>query len=128
MSGGFIGLLRRVDRPGHPRRRRAGQRQCSCPRCWAKAKTYRAKLVEHDGFNMFGFRDGVRAKWIQPELRQRQVYSPTGSLYDLAHDLGETNNLQSSQLNTSKKMASELEEERRSGGKPKTVGRDSVEP
>jgi arylsulfatase A-like enzyme len=84
------------------------------PALLGESKTARAKLVEHDGGQMFGFRDGLW-KWIQPSPRQPKRYSPTGSLYDLAHDLGETNNLQTAEPDTSRKLSGELEEARQTG-------------
>ncbi len=86
------------------------------PALLGDSKTGRDKLVEHDGFNMFGFRDGLW-KWIQPDLRKRPVYAPSGALYDLGLDLGETNNLQSAQPGTSKKLSGELDEARRFVGR-----------
>jgi arylsulfatase A-like enzyme len=72
-----------------------------------ETKIGRDKLVEHDGFRTFGFRDGLW-KYIEPDLRARPVYSPLGELYDLARDLGETNNLNNIQPDTSRKLSSEL--------------------
>ena len=73
-----------------------------------ESKNGRDKLVEHDGARMFGFRDGLW-KFIAPDMRPRAVYSRTGELYDLGHDLGETNNLNAAQPDTSKKLSGELD-------------------
>lgn len=68
----------------------------------------RDQLVEHDGIRFFGYRDGLW-KYIEPDLRPHPYYSPLGELYDLAHDLGETNNLNESQPETSRKLSGELD-------------------
>jgi arylsulfatase A-like enzyme len=67
----------------------------------------RDQLVEHDGLHFFGFRDGLW-KYIDQDRRSHPYYSPGGELYDLGHDLGETNNLNSSQPATGRKLAGEL--------------------
>ena len=74
----------------------------------------RDKLVEHDGFRTLAFRDGLW-KYIEPDMRPRPVYSASGSLYDLGHDLGETNDLNAVQPDTSKKLAGELKVETQAG-------------
>ena len=79
----------------------------------------RDKLVEHDGGQTLAFRDGLW-KYIETDKRSRlalesQVrYSPVGELYDLSHDLGETNNLNVAQPGTSKKMSMDLDVVRKS--------------
>lgn len=74
----------------------------------------RDKLVEHDGFRTLAFRDGLW-KYIEPDMRPKPVYSPAGSLYDLGRDLGETNNLNAAQPDTSKKLSGELKAEEKAG-------------
>ena len=84
------------------------------------SKTGRPTLVEHDGFDILAFRDGLW-KFIEPDLRIRRnpkpdrSYSPAGELYDLGRDLGETNNLNSLNPGMSKKVAGELDAEQRLG-------------
>ncbi len=73
-----------------------------------ETKIGRDKLVEHDGTRFFGFRNGLM-KFIEPDPRDRPEYSPLGELYDLGHDLGETNNLNFVQPATGKKLALELD-------------------
>jgi arylsulfatase A-like enzyme len=68
----------------------------------------RDTLVEHDGMSMLGFRDG-QWKLIQPGAARR--YDSEGELYDLAHDLGETNNLQPIRPEMNGKLAGELKAE-----------------
>jgi arylsulfatase A-like enzyme len=81
------------------------------------SKIGRATLVEHDGFDILAFRDGLW-KFIQPDLRAKRSlipdrsYSPAGELYDLDLDLGETKNLNSANPATSKKLAGELDDMR----------------
>jgi arylsulfatase A-like enzyme len=74
----------------------------------------RDKLVEHDGFRTLAFRDGLW-KFIEPDARPRPGYSPFGELYNLGRDLGETNNLNTAQPDTSKKLSGELDAEQRAG-------------
>jgi arylsulfatase A-like enzyme len=74
----------------------------------------REKLVEHDGFRTLAFRDGLW-KYIEPDMRPKPVYSPSGSLYDLGRDLGETNDLNTAQPDTSKKLSGELKAEEKAG-------------
>jgi arylsulfatase A-like enzyme len=74
----------------------------------------RDKLVEHDGFRTLAFRDGLW-KFIEPDARPRPGYSPFGELYNLGRDLGETNNLNTAQPDTSKKLSKELDAEQRAG-------------
>ena len=74
----------------------------------------REKLVEHDGFRTLAFRDGLW-KYIEPDMRPHPVYSPSGSLYDLGRDLGETNDLNAAQPDTSKKLSGELKSEEKAG-------------
>jgi arylsulfatase A-like enzyme len=85
------------------------------PALLGETRTARETLVEHDGFRIFGFRDGLW-KWIQPDRREKPFYSPDGELYDLANDIGETNNLNSAQPDTSKKLSGELDDVRQAGG------------
>lgn len=77
------------------------------PALLGQTRHARAKLVEHDGSSIFGFRDGLW-KFIQPDLRKRPYYSTSGELYDLAHDLGETNNLEPAQPAIGNRLAGEL--------------------
>jgi arylsulfatase A-like enzyme len=81
----------------------------------------REKLVEHDGFQMLGFRDGPW-KFVEPDPRPRSKHPGTGELYNLATDLGETNDLQSAQPDTSRKLSSELDAAQKGGrfGRPST--------
>jgi len=84
------------------------------PALLGDAKNGRDKLVEHDGFRTLAFRDGLW-KYIEPDMRLRPVYSASGSLYDLGRDLGETNNLNTAQPDTSKKLSGELKSEAKAG-------------
>jgi arylsulfatase A-like enzyme len=68
----------------------------------------RDKLVEHDGETMLGFRDRLW-KFIEPDRRAKAGYSRQGELYDLGRDLGETNNLNATQPETSRKLSGELD-------------------
>ncbi len=72
-----------------------------------QSKTGREKLVEHDGFNVLGLRDGTW-KFIQPDRRPRPGYARAGELYDLRGDLAESHNLAGAQPAKEKAMASEL--------------------
>jgi arylsulfatase A-like enzyme len=67
----------------------------------------RKLLVEHDGFEVLGLRDDTW-KFIAPDERPRGEYSSTGELYDLAVDLGETNDLAGTRTNEWKRMGGEL--------------------
>ena len=78
------------------------------------SKAGRDKLVEHDGERLLGFRDGLW-KFIEPDMRVRPGYSPTGELYDLGQDLGETRNLSGAQPERSKGLSDELLEAQRAG-------------
>lgn len=78
------------------------------------SKAGRDKLVEHDGERVLGFRDGLW-KFIEPDMRVRPGYSPTGELYDLGQDLGETRNLSGAQPERSKGLSDELLEAQRAG-------------
>jgi len=84
------------------------------------SKIGRTTLVEHDGFDILGFRDGLW-KFIPPDLRSERrlkperFYSPAGELYDLGLDLGETKNLNSANPDTIKKLSGELDEARHAG-------------
>ena len=84
------------------------------PALLGAAKNGRDKLVEHDGFRTLAFRDGLW-KYIEPDMRPRPVYSASGALYDLGRDLGETNNLNAAQPDTSKKLSGELKSEEKAG-------------
>ena len=77
------------------------------PALLGETREGRDQLVEHDGFGMLGFRDRLW-KYIQPDLVPRPRYSPLGELYDLGHDLGETNNLVEREPASGKKLSSEL--------------------
>jgi arylsulfatase A-like enzyme len=77
------------------------------PALLGQSQVGRDKLVEHDGARVFGFRDGLW-KYIEPDLRARHEYSPDGELYDLANDLGETNDLHAAKPETDGKLAGEL--------------------
>ena len=91
------------------------------PALLGKTNTGRDKLVEHDGFQTLAFRDGLW-KYIETDNRRRlpletQVgYAPLGELYDLNHDLGERNDLNSAQPDTSKRLSLELDAVRKSPG------------
>ena len=97
------------------------------PALLGDSKTGREKLVEHDGEQVLGLRDGLW-KFIEPDLRGRPVYSPLGELYDLGQDLGETRNLSQDQPAKSKSMSDELLNEEQAGraGRPTVRKSDSV--
>jgi arylsulfatase A-like enzyme len=84
------------------------------PALLGDTKLGREKLVEHDGARVLGFRDGVW-KFIEPTKRARVEYSPSGELYDLGHDLGETNNLREAQPEKAKALSHELLDEESAG-------------
>ncbi len=84
------------------------------PALLGKSKNGRAKLVEHDGFRVLGLRNG-EWKFIEPDTRVRANYSTQGELYNLTHDLGETNNLQTIQPEKSKALSADLLETLRAG-------------
>ena len=92
------------------------------PALLGETKKGRDQLVEHDGFSTLAFRDGLW-KYIEATPRPRRAweaqarYSPLGELYDLNHDLGETNNLNSAQSETSKKLSGELNQVEQVGGR-----------
>ena len=88
------------------------------PALLGESKTGRVKLVEHDGFRALAFRDGLW-KFIETNRRTRLTNSLSGELFDLSHDLGETNNLISVKPGTGKKLSGELEDAR----KFPTIGR-----
>ncbi len=77
----------------------------------------REQLVEHDGLRMFGYRDGMW-KWIEADHRPKPVYGTNGALYNLAQDLGETNNLQAAEPARSARLADQLGAERRTAPRP----------
>lgn len=74
----------------------------------------RRQLVEHDGFRTLGFRHDLW-KYVEPDLRPHPVYAPSGSLYDLQRDLGETNDLRVAQPAQSQRMAKELNAQEKPG-------------
>ena len=78
------------------------------PALLGNTKNARGKLVEHDGSHVFGFRDGLW-KLIEVARIRRPIYSPTGELYDLKSDLGETSNLQSAESGKFKTLSGELD-------------------
>jgi hypothetical protein len=84
------------------------------PALLGDSKIGREKLVEHDGSRVLGFRDGLW-KFIEPDQRPRREYSPVGELYDLGHDLGESNNLHTAQPATSRKLSDELDAAQKPG-------------
>jgi hypothetical protein len=57
----------------------------------------------------------ILPKFIEPDARPRPGYSPFGELYNLGRDLGETNNLNTAQPDTGKKLSGELDAEQRAG-------------
>jgi arylsulfatase A-like enzyme len=85
------------------------------PALLGQSRIGRAKLVEHDGFSLLGFRDGLW-KYIEPDTRARAVYSRSGELYDLGRDLGETNDLDENNPAASKKLSGELNAARQTPG------------
>jgi arylsulfatase A-like enzyme len=87
------------------------------PALLGETREGRDQLVEHDGFGMLGFRDRLW-KYIQPDLVPRPRYSPLGELYDLGHDLGETNNLVEKEPATGKKLSNELSDVRQTTPAP----------
>jgi arylsulfatase A-like enzyme len=99
------------------------------PALLGDSKTGRARLVEHDGEQVLGLRDGLW-KYVEPDLRTHPAYSPLGELYDLGTDLGETMNLSETQPAKSKGMSAELLDEQRAGraraGKPAVRKSDSI--
>jgi arylsulfatase A-like enzyme len=84
------------------------------PALLGETKAGRDKLVEHDGFSVLGFRDGLW-KFIEPEKRPRTGYSPLGELYDLGSDLGETQDLRAARPETGRKLSGELEAAQQAG-------------
>ena len=85
------------------------------PALLGESRTGRDTLVEHDGFDVLAFRDGLW-KYIQPDLRpqrglipDRPFYAPGGELYDLGLDLGEKKNLNAALPEMSRKLSGELD-------------------
>jgi arylsulfatase A-like enzyme len=78
-----------------------------------EAPAGRDKLVEHDGFNVLGFRDGPW-KFIQPHRGPAGRQRPA-ELYDLATDLGEARNLRTNRTDKAEELSRMLEEARQSG-------------
>jgi hypothetical protein len=78
-----------------------------------ETKSARDELVEHDGFQVLGFRDGLW-KYISPELLAAPGprRGPKAQLYDLGTDLGESNNLASGQAEKIKELSKSLQKAR----------------
>ena len=80
------------------------------PALLGDAPNGREKLVEHDGTRLLGFREGTW-KFIEPAKFNRPAlgFSKQPQLYDLVHDLGETNDLHAIQPKTGARLSQELE-------------------
>jgi arylsulfatase A-like enzyme len=78
-----------------------------------ETKSARDELVEHDGFQVLGFRDGLW-KYISPELLDApgSRRGPKAQLYDLGTDLGESNNLAPGQAEKIKELSKSLQKAR----------------
>lgn len=87
------------------------------PALVGESPTGRDQLVEHDGAQAFGFRDRLW-KFIAPDQRPRAFYSRQGELYNLAADIGETNNLRQAQPEKGRMLSDELDATRARGGAP----------
>jgi arylsulfatase A-like enzyme len=74
-----------------------------------ESKVGREKLVEHDGSQAFGYRDGVW-KFIAPSRNSfpSRGLLPVPQLFNLGSDLGETNNIEKKEAATGKRLAQEL--------------------
>jgi len=88
------------------------------PALLGDSKIGRDKLVEHNGAQVLGFRDG-QWKFIEP---RKMANAETGAarspqLYNLADDLGEVKNLNTTQPDASRKLANELEAVQQAGGR-----------
>lgn len=77
------------------------------PALLGDSKVGREMLVEHDGYLMLGLRDRLW-KFVAPDLTKKPKYSSQGELYNLSNDLGETNNLNATQPETSRRLSDEL--------------------
>ena len=82
-----------------------------------KSNVGREKLVEHDGGQAFGFRDGVW-KFIEASKRPFPDHGilPVPQLFKLDRDLGETRNLETTEAETGKRLAQELSSAREAAG------------
>jgi len=83
------------------------------PALLGESKTGREKLVEHDGFSVLGFRDGLW-KFISPKILEDEKpgRAPKVQLYELGSDLGERHNLASEHAGKTKELSDALEKER----------------
>jgi len=76
------------------------------PALLGESNAERDKLVEHDGFNVFGFREG-EWKYIEPRKAAgaKAGRAPACELYNLGSDLAETNNLSSDRAEKAKELS-----------------------
>jgi arylsulfatase A-like enzyme len=82
------------------------------PAMLGESKTGREKLVEHDGFSVLGFRDGLW-KFISPKiLADEPGRAPKAQLYELGSDLGERYNLAADHPEKARELSDSLEKER----------------
>jgi arylsulfatase A-like enzyme len=77
------------------------------------SKTARATLVEHDGFRVLGFRDGLW-KYISPQLLEgaEKTRPPREQLYNLGSDLGEKHNVLTNHADEARSLSTALEQAR----------------
>ena len=82
------------------------------------SKTGREKLVEHNGAQLLGFRDG-QWKLIESKIVANPEAGSAKSpqLFNLADDLGETKNLNATQPDTRRKLSDELDAVKKAGGR-----------
>lgn len=82
-----------------------------------ESKTGREKLVEHDGGRAFGFRDGAW-KFIEPSKKPFPEHGilTVAQLFNLDGDLGESNNLETTEAETGKRLSQELDSARKPAG------------
>ena len=94
------------------------------PALLGDAKTGREKLVEHNGAQVLGFRDG-QWKFIESKkmANAEAGAAKSSQLYNLGEDLGETKNINDTHADTSIKLSGELEAEQKGGraGAPKII-------
>jgi arylsulfatase A-like enzyme len=82
------------------------------PALLGDSKTGRDKLVEHDGFSVLGFRDGLW-KFISPKrLEGATGRAPKAQLYELGSDLGEKHNLSADHPEKADELSDSLEKAR----------------
>jgi arylsulfatase A-like enzyme len=83
------------------------------PALLGESKAGRDKLVEHDGFGVLGFREGLW-KFISPKILEgeKASHAPKAQLYELGSDLGEKHNLAADHAEKAQELSDGLEQAR----------------